>query len=521
MLRFLLMAGSLALPAWAAGTIRIENTSGDVTIRVERRDKPDIRTRARGRSALPGDVRVEERDGDTFVRAQAADGAVVDLEVVLPYDMALEVSTLTGSLSLTGLVFRARLATETGEVHVTAPWAVTRVIITSVQPPARFSPSRKLPGRRNSADGHWGWVSQEEPGRKWYGSIADLRISGGRPRFIELLDMAPAPDSPIKLSEQATTILDAIQGGSVAAKTMRRPAESTPAPPPPHRLDGPVFVSDVRMVNLDVAVYDARGGPAAGLTPADFEVLEDGVAQELAHAAGGEAEFNLALLLQVGPYRLANRALLEQAAREVVAIASPQDRVAIYTMAQGVFSVASWLTLDQARLSKLFVEESRFYLGGMPIYDAIVLACAEELHGRPRERNALLVLTDGIDGELDPHLARRSGVPFERLRKFAEEMPALIYPLIVDEWRASTKVAAKARSNMQALAGASGGRVFKMRTFDDLKPVAAQVADELRSVYTLSYYPKNQVFDGKWREIQVRVKRPGATFRTRPGYYAQ
>jgi Ca-activated chloride channel family protein len=47
------------------------------------------------------------------------------------------------------------------------------------------------------------------------------------------------------------------------------------------------------------------------------------------------------------------------------------------------------------------------------------------------------------------------------------------------------------------------------------------VAEELRAVYTVAYYPKNQNFDGKWRSVEVRVKRPGAKVRARPGYYAR
>ena len=32
-----------------------------------------------------------------------------------------------------------------------------------------------------------------------------------------------------------------------------------------------------------------------------------------------------------------------------------------------------------------------------------------------------------------------------------------------------------------------------VKSNEDLKPVAAQVADELRSVYTLAYYPKPEL----------------------------
>jgi Ca-activated chloride channel family protein len=71
------------------------------------------------------------------------------------------------------------------------------------------------------------------------------------------------------------------------------------------------------------------------------------------------------------------------------------------------------------------------------------------------------------------------------------------------------------------LAAASGGRLFSARSVEDLDPVYAQVAMELRSVYTLAYYPKNQNFDGRWRRVQVRVKSPGVRVRTRAGYFAR
>ena len=47
------------------------------------------------------------------------------------------------------------------------------------------------------------------------------------------------------------------------------------------------------------------------------------------------------------------------------------------------------------------------------------------------------------------------------------------------------------------------------------------VAEELERVYTIGYYPQNQNYDGRWRRVKVQVKRPGVTFRTREGYYAQ
>jgi len=79
----------------------------------------------------------------------------------------------------------------------------------------------------------------------------------------------------------------------------------------------------------------------------------------------------------------------------------------------------------------------------------------------------------------------------------------------------------EARRRMQQLADTSGGRLFTAGPTFSMEPVYPLVAEELRHVYTVAYYPRNQDFDGRWRRVLVRVKRPGVTFRTREGYYAR
>ena len=45
--------------------------------------------------------------------------------------------------------------------------------------------------------------------------------------------------------------------------------------------DRPVFRSTTAAVTVDVVVRDRHGGPVGGLTKADFEILEDGIAQDV------------------------------------------------------------------------------------------------------------------------------------------------------------------------------------------------------------------------------------------------
>src|SRR5262249_55084229 len=77
-----------------------------------------------------------------------------------------------------------------------------------------------------------------------------------------------------------------------------------------------------------------------------------------------------------------------------------------------------------------------------------------------------------------------------------------------------------ARREIHEMAVRSGGRDYKVKTLEDLNGVYKQIADDLRSQYSLSYYPTNRAHDGRWRQIRVEVKQPGVSVRTRSGYRA-
>jgi Ca-activated chloride channel family protein len=49
----------------------------------------------------------------------------------------------------------------------------------------------------------------------------------------------------------------------------------------------------------------------------------------------------------------------------------------------------------------------------------------------------------------------------------------------------------------------------------------SQIADELRTQYSLGYYPTNTARDGKFRKIRLRTTRKNVSVRARPGYRAR
>ena len=71
---------------------------------------------------------------------------------------------------------------------------------------------------------------------------------------------------------------------------------------------------------------------------------------------------------------------------------------------------------------------------------------------------------------------------------------------------------------LKQLALETGGQAFN--NTNNLKPAFERVESDLRNYYMLGYTPINTAFDGKFRTIQVKVKRSGLTIAARKGYVA-
>ncbi|HET8674611.1 MAG TPA: VWA domain-containing protein [Blastocatellia bacterium] len=70
------------------------------------------------------------------------------------------------------------------------------------------------------------------------------------------------------------------------------------------------------------------------------------------------------------------------------------------------------------------------------------------------------------------------------------------------------------------LAARSGGKLHRADTLGSLPAAFAKIAAELRTQYSIGYYPSNTSRDGTYREIKVRTTRKDVTIRARPGYRA-
>lgn len=518
----------ILVPLFARGErVFLSNTTGSITVKIVKGDRLSINKTAVGRAVTPADVTVRRRDNEIDIACDPKDLAVVDITISLPLGLPFRADTVKGNITVEGLAGSMDLFTDSGNIRLSVPWSATKLFAQSFPgvpefvAPEGYRFDVKTSGKKDQRA--WSAEDRLSHQRITYGVA---RIHAKNPGKIELVDIPYPEDAPIQMPWKAVKLVDEMlrtdrppakeRGGAA-----RRTGATAAAPEMTANPDGTAtFRSDVRVVALSASVT-RNGRPIPGLKPEQFEVLEDGVPQDIRLAGNEEAPFNLALLLDLSGSTQNERAAMREAARRFYDIARAEDRVAVYALAESFFMVLSRLTNDRAALMRALGAVPAMS-GGSPVYDTIVLSYAEELRQRPNERNALIVLTDGIDNQIQGQVTP-SEVSFQKMLRAAEGWNALVYPIYLDPFTRlpSPSWAVKAKKQMTALAEATGGRLFTASGLKDLEPVYPQVAEELRSVYTITYTPKNQNVDGSWRKVQVRVKEHGATVRVRPGYWAR
>jgi VWFA-related protein len=105
------------------------------------------------------------------------------------------------------------------------------------------------------------------------------------------------------------------------------------------------------------------------------------------------------------------------------------------------------------------------------------------------------------------------------VKKVAEAMmksQVAIYP--VDSTGLTKDDHLASQHTMSDLAYSTGGKAFYNR--NDLEVSLRTSLNDGSTYYTLTYYPDNKDWNGKFRTISIKTTRPGASLRYRLGYYA-
>lgn len=148
--------------------------------------------------------------------------------------------------------------------------------------------------------------------------------------------------------------------------------------------------------------------------------------------------------------------------------------------------------------------------GGTAMYDALYYACRDKLMKAPQTssvRRAIILVSDGEDNS--SHVTREEAI------QMALRANTIVYTISTNfpSGGGGDKV-------LQRIAEATGGRAFEPFQLTDVANAFAQIQDDLRSQYELSYRPENFVHDGQYRTIAISALHKGLRVRSRSGYYA-
>jgi len=286
-------------------------------------------------------------------------------------------------------------------------------------------------------------------------------------------------------------------------------AEKSPIPLPQEPTSPEVISLHSDLVLVTVSVLGPRGEWLTGLGPEDFEILEDGVPQQIAFFSG-EAALPLRLIVLLDTsLSVKNRLEFEKQAvvRFFRSVMRPRDLAAL-------ISVSTEPVLRQSFTGEIaqLVNAVRGLKaeGATALYDALVMA-ADYL--APIEgRRAIVLLSDGRDTVSRATLG-------QALRR-VHEVGATVYAINVDEPLSANVRELIGETALELIARQTGGEVFSPTQLEELDPIFARLVEQLRTQYVLGFYSTNEARDGAFRRLTVRVKRQGVIARAREGYYA-
>lgn len=265
----------------------------------------------------------------------------------------------------------------------------------------------------------------------------------------------------------------------------------------------PRFSSSTQLVEVYATVTDAQGGPVTGLRQSDFEVLEEGVHQDVTTFAAGEFPLTVALGVDRSFSMAKNLHLAKQASQTFLRELKPADRAMVVAISSEAEVIAP-LSADRAEQSRAIAVLDSW--GTTALHDAII-ATLDRLEPEPG-RQAIVVFSDGAD--------RYSTHSAAEVMERARRSNALIYPIAFGRTRPAL---------LAELAVLTGGRSFLLRDARELEKTLATVARELRYQYLLGYTPSRPIERGEreWRSIKVNVRgsRPGLRVRARDGYMTE
>jgi len=270
---------------------------------------------------------------------------------------------------------------------------------------------------------------------------------------------------------------------------------------------------DVEEVVLNCTVLDDKNKLVMNLTKPDFKVTEDGVPQTILSFQHEDIPVSMGILVDNSGSMRDKRQAVNSAALDLVKASNRDDEAFIVNFSDEAY-IDQDFTSDLKKLNDgLSHIDSK---GGTALYDAVVASADQLAKGAKRSKQVLLVITDGEDNASVMSLEQT----IQRIQALQGPVVYSIGLLFKDE--GGGREARRARRALQLLSDQTGGVAYFPKTLGEVDEIAAEVARDIRSQYTLGYHSTKAFTLGGYRMVKVEAHAQGygkLIVRTKSGYY--
>ncbi len=295
--------------------------------------------------------------------------------------------------------------------------------------------------------------------------------------------------------------------------------QPTPVQPPskPEKINPDeiyTLSTSANLVNVDVMVVDNNGNALPNLEKKNFKIFDDGVPQAVTNFGTGEAPLTICLLIEysAGWWQFNYNVLRYSYA--FLDVIHPKDWVGIV-----YFDLKTEILTDftqdrgqlRAGLDQLRIPRFSEYC----FYDSLsfVLDRMKEVHGR----KAVVALVTGVD--------TFSKLTYDQILKISKASDTPIYSISTLEWMSfqnpnpngsipspvmgrlpiTAVDILQAENGLKTIAANSGGQAYFPKFAQDVPGDYEQLAQQLRTQYSLGFIPTNAAKDGQFHKLKVSL----------------
>ena len=274
---------------------------------------------------------------------------------------------------------------------------------------------------------------------------------------------------------------------------------------------GYVLRADVEEVVLNCTVLDGTR-IVQDLKKENFKVAEDGVPQSILSFQHTDLPVSIALVIDNSGSMYKKRPSVNKAALDLVQASNPQDEAFVVNFSDEAFIDQEFTSdINQLRDGLSHIDSR----GGTALYDAVVASADKLVADAKRPKQVLVIITDGEDNASTLNLE-------QTIRRVQELSGPVIYSiglLFGDE--SSRADIRHARRALELLSQETGGIAYFPRSMEQVDEIAAEVARDVRSQYTIGYRSTKPTTEPGFRRVQVTAEngRGKLSVRTRTGYF--